>query len=431
MPSPALTLLRTQSDQRLVELARAGHERAFEAIVERYRRPLLRVARRVLPESRAEDALQQALLAAWTALSRGDDVRALRPWLHRIVHHTALNALRVNGYDYDDLREALRVADAGDDELERRAVVRQTLASVAALPERQREALLRTAVAGHSQEEVARDLGLTDNALRQLVHRARANLRAAATALTPLPLVTAVAAGSQRDGGALAERIAELVAAGGTSATLAKAGTAAVLAGTALSGPALVDRVGDRSSAERPAAAPSAAETRQRERPGAAATAPEPVAVVPARTVGDDPAPSRGSEPTARKRRANSGGGGSEREHGRSDREDDESERESDDRDEDRSGPGKGALERDEEDEDRSGPGGGDDDEHEPEPDDDASSGPGSGDDDELAEEVSSGPGGGIEAIEPDEDSDSSGPGGGDDEGGPVPSVTPEPRDVS
>jgi hypothetical protein len=49
MPSPSVTLLRTQSDDRLVALAAAGHERAFEAIVERYRRSLIRSARRYLP----------------------------------------------------------------------------------------------------------------------------------------------------------------------------------------------------------------------------------------------------------------------------------------------------------------------------------------------------------------------------------------------
>src|SRR4051795_11871977 len=237
MPSPSLTLLRTQSDDRLVALARVGHERAFEAIVERYRRPLLRAARRVLPEARAEDALQQALIAAWTALQRGDDVRDLRAWLYRVVHNTALNQLRVSGYDYVELEDALRIADAGADELERRAVVRQTLASLAAplgsaaaapedrgrrpvvpqplaslaaLPERQREALLRTAVSGYSQEEVARDLGISDNAMRQLGHRARVTMRAAVTAVTPAPLVTAAASGTR--GGSVVDRIAELAA---------------------------------------------------------------------------------------------------------------------------------------------------------------------------------------------------------------------------
>ena len=245
MPSPSLTLLRTQSDERLVALVRDGHERAFEAIVERYRRALLRGARRVLPEGRAEDALQQALLSAWTALQRGDEVRDLRPWLFRIVHNCALNALRVSGYEYDELHDSLRIADAPGDELERRAVMRQTLASVAALPDRQREALLRTAVSGDPQDEVARSLGLSDNALRQLLHRARVTVRGAATAITPLPFLTWFAGNSR---GSLAERIAELAAGAapvGAGTTLAKAGTVAVLAGGVLTGPAVIDNVGD------------------------------------------------------------------------------------------------------------------------------------------------------------------------------------------
>ena len=188
MPSPSLVLLRSQSDARLVALARDGHELAFEAIVERYRRQLMRTCRRVLPEARAEDALQQALLAAWTAIDRGDEVRELRPWLHRIAHNTSLNLLRQSGYDYDQLQESLRIADAPGDELERRAVMRQTLQGLASLPPRQREALLAIAIEGRSQDEVAGDLGLSTGAVRQLVHRARSSLRAAATAVVPLPL---------------------------------------------------------------------------------------------------------------------------------------------------------------------------------------------------------------------------------------------------
>src|ERR1700761_358293 len=103
LPSMSSVLLRTQSDERLVALAQAGHERAFEAIVERYRSALLRSARRYLPDARAEDAVQQASLSAWSALQRGDEVRDLRAWLYRIVHNSALNQLRLSGYDYSEL----------------------------------------------------------------------------------------------------------------------------------------------------------------------------------------------------------------------------------------------------------------------------------------------------------------------------------------
>src|SRR5690349_20534500 len=197
IPSPSSVLLRTQSDERLVALARDGHERAFDAIVERYRGALLRSAQRYLAEAHAEDALQQAYLAAWSALRRGDEVRDLRAWLYRIVHNTALNQLRVSGYEYAELDDALRGTEAPQEEMERRAVVRQTLTGLAALPGRLREALLRIAVEGRSQEEVARELGVAEGAVRQLVHRARLTLRAAATAVVPLPLAQwAAAAGT-------------------------------------------------------------------------------------------------------------------------------------------------------------------------------------------------------------------------------------------
>src|SRR5919206_631906 len=148
MPSPSTVLLRTQSDERLVALVRAGHDRAFDAIVERYRKPLLRACMRILPEARAEDALQQALVAAWKGLERGDEVHELRPWLYRIARNTALNQLRVAGYDYDELHDLLSGGPVPEEELERRLVARSTLVGLAALPERQREALLRIAVQG-------------------------------------------------------------------------------------------------------------------------------------------------------------------------------------------------------------------------------------------------------------------------------------------
>ena len=301
MPSPSLVLLRTQSDARLVALARDGHERAFEAIVERYRRQLLRSCRRVLPEGRAEDALQHALMAAWRGIERGDEVRELRPWLHRIAHNTSLNLLRQTGYDYDELQESLRIADAPDDELERRAVVRQTLHGLASLPPRQREALLAIAVEGRSQEEVAGELGLSTGAVRQLVHRARSSLRAAATAVIPLPLVSWAAAWGSR--GELTTRIAELSAGAGgagAAAALAKAGTVAVIAGGAVAGPALIEKRANGPQA--PAAAVAAPRgDREARPPEPRASAPRP-ATVAAR--GGEPRPSAPQEDRSSRRTA-------------------------------------------------------------------------------------------------------------------------------
>src|SRR5690348_5923747 len=114
MPAAPRLILSAQTDARLVALARNGHEPAFEAIVRRHRRALEAHCQRLLPEGQAEDALQQALLAAWGALRRGDDVHDLAPWLHRIVRNSAISQLRAAGYDFAELDEALRLADAPD-----------------------------------------------------------------------------------------------------------------------------------------------------------------------------------------------------------------------------------------------------------------------------------------------------------------------------
>ena len=241
-PSVSARLLGTQSDARLVAFAGAGHERAFEALVRRYRGPLLGYCRRLLlSEERAEDALQQALMQAWLALRAGTEVQNAKAWLYRIVHNSALNALRVSGYDYCTLSESLSGAGAPQEDLDRRIAVREALAGLAALPEMQREALLRTAVEGSSHREAARELGVSEPALRGLVYRARAALRATASAIVPGPVVSwALGAGS---GTPMGERVAEVGVGGGgagVAGLLMKGGAMAVTAGVLAGGIAAV-----------------------------------------------------------------------------------------------------------------------------------------------------------------------------------------------
>jgi RNA polymerase sigma factor (sigma-70 family) len=233
-PLFSTALLRTQSDERLVRLAREGQERAFEAIVDRYRRPLQRYCERALPRSRAEDVVQQALMNAWLALRDGTEVRTLRPWLYRIVRTTLLDTAEAPGYGYAELERSLIASDDPESELEQRAVIRRTLASVAALPDPQREALLRTAFEGQSRAQIAEALGVTEGAVRQLLHRARANLRAAATALTPLPFVNWLASAGS---GSVAGTALESGATGSLGiAGIAKASAILATAGVVVTG---------------------------------------------------------------------------------------------------------------------------------------------------------------------------------------------------
>jgi RNA polymerase sigma factor (sigma-70 family) len=244
-PLLSSALLRAQTDDRLVELAAAGHDRAFEAIVERYRRPLLRYLRRLLSDTLAEDVVQATFINAWSSLRLGTEVRDLRPWLYRIAHNAAINALKKVGEAMEEIPESAGgFATEPGAELERRDEMQRALTSIAALPSRQRTALLAVAVDGRAHSEVAQELGLTDGAVRQLVHRARTTLRHGATAMTPLPLLHAMVASA---GDSTVARVAEVAAgaggAGAASLSL-KAGAAAVLAtGAIVTGGPQIEKV--------------------------------------------------------------------------------------------------------------------------------------------------------------------------------------------
>jgi RNA polymerase sigma factor (sigma-70 family) len=220
---------------------REGHERAFDALVNRYRRPLLRYCRGIgLSDSRAEDVLQLALLNAWLALAGGAEVHELRPWLYRIAHNGALNALRGPAERHVELTDAVSctVGSLAEDELDRRIAMCDALADVAALPPMQRQAILLTAVAGKSHDEAAGALGINQDAVRGLLYRARTTLRSAA-AVTPQPLLGWASGGA----GSTTERLCELSAGGGAlsvTAALVKGAAVAVTAGALLGGAAVV-----------------------------------------------------------------------------------------------------------------------------------------------------------------------------------------------
>jgi RNA polymerase sigma factor (sigma-70 family) len=244
-PRISISLLGAQSDQRLVGLAREGHERAFEALVQRYRRPLLRYCSRMgLSETRGEDVLQQTFLQAWLALGRGVEVREPRPWLYRIAHNAAVNAIRRGGEAHGELTEAVQAgaALAAESNIERTIAVREALGEVAELPQMQRAAIFLTAVDGQTHDEVASALGISHGALRGLLYRARATLRSAAAALIPPPLLEWAGGGSGA-AGPTAERLAELTGSGGATGVagvLLKGAVVALTAGALATGAGVV-----------------------------------------------------------------------------------------------------------------------------------------------------------------------------------------------
>ena len=394
-------VLSTQSDERLVDLVRAGSDPAFEAIVERYRRALMRYVSRLLPPDRAEDVVQQSFVKAYEAMHRDAAELNLRPWLYRIAHNGALNALRDRALGHAELDERIDGVERPEQALERATGLRELVVGLQALPERQRSAILLRELEGRSYEEIAAALGVTDGAVRQLLNRARNSLRAAAAAVTPMPLVTRLASAETTE--PVTARVGELVGVGGGGLAMKVVATALVT-GAAVGGAAVVPDVAREQSKGAPVGAEEARAADESGTEDAGAGSGD-----SAVDGGGGRAEQRGGEDGGG--RHASGGGDDRARNGdrRGDDGDDRAGRE--DHSGHGGGPGDDREERsgrrggDGDDDDRSGPSGGGDDPDDP----DDHSGPGGGDTDEPdaeaeeAREDHSGPGGG-DTVEPSDD---------------------------
>jgi RNA polymerase sigma-70 factor (ECF subfamily) len=185
--------------------ARAGDHQAFAAITEPYRRELQLHCYRILGQVQdAEDATQETLLSAWSALASFEERSTLRTWLYRIATNRCLNMLRDSGRGpattagaRSTLPEPTRygevlwlepypdallegVADSTNDpEVRYEAREAVSLAFVTALhrlPPRQRAVLVLRDVLGFPASDVATILDTTPTSVNSALIRARTTI---------------------------------------------------------------------------------------------------------------------------------------------------------------------------------------------------------------------------------------------------------------
>lgn len=171
----------------------AGEDEAFTQLVEHYQAAAFAMLRRILgPSGSVEDLAQEAFLRVWRSRERYQPLGKFTTFLYRITYNLALNRLR------DDKRNPLyalpqaedgapmepedgtqEAPDQVADTSNWHTLIQQALGD---LPENQRAAVVFQHYDGMELHEIGEVLGISPQAAKSLLHRARTRLR---TLLTP------------------------------------------------------------------------------------------------------------------------------------------------------------------------------------------------------------------------------------------------------
>jgi RNA polymerase sigma-70 factor (ECF subfamily) len=198
----------TPDDLRTVEALRAGDERVFRELVERYHASLVRVALMyVRTRAVADEVVQETWIGVLRSLPRFEGRSSLRTWIFRILANQARTRARREArsvpfsslasadddsptVDPDRFLSAEHPAFPGhwaspprswgalpEEEFLARETRERVLAAIDDLPGSQRTVISLRDVEGWSSEEVCDLLEISEGNQRVLLHRARAKVR--------------------------------------------------------------------------------------------------------------------------------------------------------------------------------------------------------------------------------------------------------------
>jgi RNA polymerase sigma-70 factor (ECF subfamily) len=176
-----------RSDASLLDAVRAGDGAALSALLARHAPRVLRFAARMCRDrADADDVLQETLFAAARSARelRGD--ASVPAWLFQVTRSFCIKKRRRGRHapqhllDLDAPEAAAHPAPepSPDDALTARELARALEQALLRLDEEAREVVLMRDVEGLSTAEVAEALGLSAEAVKSRLHRARAQLRA-------------------------------------------------------------------------------------------------------------------------------------------------------------------------------------------------------------------------------------------------------------
>lgn len=171
------------TDEELVQRVVDGDAALFEILMRRHNQRIYRAVRAVLrADEDAEDVMQQAYLNAYRALPQFAGDAQFSTWLTRIAINEALGRRRKrirSAEGQEDVDITLVESNEPDPEQQAsQSELRDVMErEVAALPDAFRAVVMLRDVEGLSTSETAQCLGVSEDLVKQRLHRARAALR--------------------------------------------------------------------------------------------------------------------------------------------------------------------------------------------------------------------------------------------------------------
>ncbi len=181
-------------DVQLMLQVRDGSGAAFEKLVERYQTRLVGILEHLVPgQGQAEDLAQEVFMRVYRARETYQPTAKFSTWLFTIANNVASNAIRkivrrreINLQSSPSGKSLARPLDNLAKEasglmptrqLDRAEVAEIVTLAIQSLGERQKMALLLSKYEHMSYQEIAETMGLTTQAVKSLLSRARASLR--------------------------------------------------------------------------------------------------------------------------------------------------------------------------------------------------------------------------------------------------------------
>jgi RNA polymerase sigma-70 factor (ECF subfamily) len=171
--------MQDQSDEDLRARVAQGEQSAFRLLAARHAAPAVGLARRLSgSHADAEEIVQEALLRVWIHAPRWRPLASFRTWFYRVVLNLCLNRRRrAPGLPLEAAGDPADPEVGADTRMEQDEANRTIAAAIAALPERQRAAIVLTYYQGLSNAETAQALDASVSAVETLLVRGKRSLR--------------------------------------------------------------------------------------------------------------------------------------------------------------------------------------------------------------------------------------------------------------